>query len=197
MFPTNTRPRPWFHWGMLTLMSIGLSACNPSNTPSVESKNQDPNSAATVQQATGPTFRFSSMEPVTGGTLVDNWCKGRFNEPVVVNAEKENTNRRYFYLRPGITMVAIGPSGMTAIFMVRPVGNGVVEIFNGAHLPECLSMPSNFSPASAGPVVHYRNHQNLNFSIEVREEDGFSLITVELPPGNRYGMDISHCSNCE
>lgn len=193
MFTTITRRRPLFHWGMMALMSIGLTACNPSSPPPAESKGQDIDSSTPV----GSTFRFSSKEPVTGGTLVDNWCKGRFNEPVVINAEKTNSNRRYFYLRTGITMVAIGPSGMTAIFMLRPAGNGVVEIFNGAHLPECLSMPANFSPANAGPKVHYRNQQNLNFSMELREEGGFSLVTIELPAGNRYGMDVSHCSNCE
>lgn len=146
----------------------------------------------------GPHFQISAAGPVTGGTVTDNWCLGRFGEPVVVNAEKENTNRRYFYLAPGATKVAIGPSGMTALFMLRPAGNGVLEIFNGAHFPECLSMPSNFFPAQgAAAVVRYQNHKKLAFSLEVREENGHPLVTVELPAGNRYAMEVNRCTNCE
>ena len=189
---------PTLFKGLLNFFAvISFLSCNQSNLPPAESAKPEQSQAAPQPPATGPIFRFSTMSPVTGRTVVENWCLGRYNEPVVINAEKENTNRRYFYLAPGTSKVAIGPSGMTALFLLRPAENGVVEVFNGAHFPECLSMPANFSPTGAGPVIKYDNHKSLTFSMEVREKGGHSLITIELPVGNRYSMDVNHCSNCE
>lgn len=176
------------------------AGCNGPATNPNPTTEQAPPAPLQEQSAAieGPHFQISAATPVTGGTVTENWCLGRFGEPVVVNAEKENTNRRYFYLAPGATKVAIGPSGMTALFILRPAGNGVVEIFNGAHFPECLSMPANFFPAQgAATVVRYQNHKKLGFSLEVREENGHPLVTVELPAGNRYAMEVNRCTNCQ
>lgn len=177
------------------LAAILSPACSQSGshkpTPSGIGQNKE------SQEITGPHFRFSQQPAVNGGPVEKNWCRGRFDQAVVINAEKDDPNRRYFYLGPGTTKVALGPSGMTALFMLRPAGNGVVEIFHGAHFPACLSQPANFSPAGPATVIHYRNHKNMTFSLETREEDGHSIVTIVLPEGNRYGLDIDYCSNCE
>lgn len=188
-----------FGWRLMlvlpVLTAILSPACSQSGSPGTIPSGPEQNKESQV--IAGPHFRFSQQQAISGGPDGKNWCRGRFDQPVVINAEKDNPNRRYFYLGPGATKVAIGPSGMTALFVLRPAGSGIVEIFHGAHFPTCLSQPANFSPAGPATVVHYRNHKNMTFALETREEGGHSIVTLVLPEGNRYGLDIDHCSNCE
>ena len=186
--------RLWFTLILPVILAILLPGCNRSSSHKPTPAEPE---VKETQAISGPHFRFSEQQPVTGGTDGRNWCRGSFDKPVVMNAEKENPNRRYFYLGPGATKVAIGPTGMTALFILRPAGNGIVEIFNGANFPACLSLPANFSPAGPAAVVHYRNHKNMTFALETREDSGHALVTIELPEGHRYSMDVRHCTNCE
>ncbi len=188
-----------FQWRFVlvlpVLAAILSTACSQSDTH--KPSPSGPEQTKENPEITGPHFRFSQQQAISGGPDEKNWCRGRFDQAVVINAEKDDPNRRYFYLSPGTTKLAIGPSGMTALFMLRPAGNGIVEIFHGAHFPSCLSQPANFSPAGPATVVQYHNHKNMTFALETREEGGHSIVTLVLPEGNRYGLDIDHCSNCE
>lgn len=188
-----------FRWRYVLILPILAAILSPACSQSGSRKPtpSGPEQKNEGQEITGPHFRFSQQPAVNGGPDEKNWCRGRFDQAVVINAEKDDPNRRYFYLGPGTTKVALGPSGMTALFMLRPAGNGVVEIFHGAHFPACLSQTANFSPAGPATVIHYRNHKNMTFSLETREADGHSIVTIVLPEGNRYGLDIDYCSNCE
>lgn len=186
-------------WRLILVLTILAAIFSPACSQSGSQKTMPPGPEQNKESLdiTGPHFRFSEQAAISGGPEEKNWCRGHFDQPVVINAEKDNTNRRYFYLSPGATKVAIGPSGMTALFILRPAGNGIVEIFHGAHFPACLSQPANFSPSGPATTIHYRNHKNMTFSLETREEGGHSIVTLVLPEGNRYGLDIDHCSNCE
>ena len=169
---------------------MGLLACNQA-----PDKTANP-AEDTAQAPSGPAFRFSRHTP-EAGKKPDNWCYGHFSEPLVINAEEGHPNRRYFYLQNGVTKVAVGPSGITTTFMLRPEENGMVEVFTGANFPECLSIPGNFSPLSGGPVVRYMNHKKVGFSLETKQENGYARVTMEMPKGTNYGLSANYCPDCK
>ena len=175
---------------LLLLTGFLAQACGPDQKPGSQAPPQAP--AASI----GPAFRLSAMAPATGGNFSTNWCYGDFTESVVINAEKEKINRRYFYLGAGVTKVNVSAANMVAAFLLRPAENGVTEVYTGAHFPECLSLPGNFNVTDGSPSIRYLNAQGLQFLIEIREEAGHPLVTIEMPADANYGMNVTHCKNC-
>lgn len=197
----TNRAAPYYfvlpHLTLLIVLALQTLSCRQQN-PSQPETSRPGNAASGVPASvSSPGFRFPQMEPVTGGTVQNNWCLGSFDQAVIINAEKTNENRRYFYVGQGVTKIAIGWSGLLTGFLLKPAGNGVIEVFHGGHFPECLSMPSNFSLAEGGRVVQYRNSQGLNFKLDLHIEKGFDVVTVEFPENGQYSMLATHCSNCE
>ena len=136
------------------------------------------------------------MSPPEIGSREGNWCHAPNGEGVVVNAEKINTNRRYFYLPDGVTILVVGPSTSAATLLLQALANRNVAIFTGANFPECLSTPANLSPAGGTAILTYNNHKNINFQMELQEENGQSRVTLEFPPGANYGMTVNRCPDC-
>ncbi len=169
-----------------------IQACGQQETP--KTRETAPEQPPPLSR---PVFRFSALAPVTGGDVSTNWCYGDFKENVVINAEREKTNRRYFYLGDGTTKVNISAANMVASFLLRPAGDGITEVFNGANYPECLSQPGNFTLADGGKSIRYLNAQSLEFNIDIREENGYPVVTIELPADANFGMNVNHCTNCQ
>lgn len=61
-----------FLWINMLLLCF---ACHSGNSTgaAVDDKNVN------LSLNTGPGFRFSAIAPVTGGTVVDNWCLGAYS----------------------------------------------------------------------------------------------------------------------
>ena len=175
----------------MLLLSISCGA-PPGEKSAVQQQEKEP-----AAEPAGLRFRFSQLAPPTPEESSINWCDGPFGDPLVVNAEKENTSRRYFYLPSGATKVSIGPSGITSTFILKAVAPEVVEIYTGNNFPFCLSMATNFSPLTGGASVRYRNHKNVTFSLELKEENGHLVVVVEFPKGANYGMSVNPCARCK
>lgn len=174
------------------VLPICFTACQ-SNTPPPAVPATD--APAPPETQAGAAFRFSKA-PMPAADENANWCEAHFDAPLVINAEKEHPNRRYFYLPGGITKVATGPTGAFGTFMLRPVGNGDVEVFTSATLGYCLSNGQNFSPATGGQTLYYNNHHNVQFTMQLREDSGHPLITIEVPPANNYVLMANRCRDC-
>lgn len=169
---------------------LAFAACGTSPAPPVASKQDE-------APGQGPVLRFSQRPPITGGHVKTNWCLGSFGESLVINAEKDNYNRRYFYLGEGVTKINVSGDGQASGFFLRRSDTSVVEVFHGAQFPDCLSMPSNFIPNENGRAFQYKNPRNLHYSVDIRDDNGQPVITIELPPETYYGMSVNRCINCE
>lgn len=170
-----------------------FNGCQNNSSAPEASETRSP---AAAPKPESPSFRFSKA-PMPEADEAANWCEAHFDSPLVVNAEKERTNRRYFYLPEGITKVATGPTGAFGTFMLRPLGNGDVELFTSATLGYCLSNGKNFTPATGGRILEYNNHHNVNFTLELRQENGHPLITIEVPQENNYVLMANRCRDCK
>ena len=180
---------PWF----LTLWALcWLVAC--AEAPKAPADNAPPAPASTP---IGPAFVLSkSTPPVDKTERATNWCIARFGDPLVINAERVNTNRRYFYPGPGIHKLMVGPSGATAILLFRTQPGGNVLVFTSDNFPECLSNTLNYSPAGGTASIRYNNRQNIDFRLDMEVENTRTKITVELPPAGAYGMSVNPCLEC-
>lgn len=177
---------------------LPLAACQQNAASGAQTAAQSTRPAEPERVTEGPAFRLSTQAPPRPEEPDANWCKSRdFKEHLVINAEKEQTNRRYFYLPNGVAKLAVGPTGAFATLMLRPEANGDVEVFTGANFPACLSAPMHISPATGGPVLHFDNHHNVQFSMELREDGGHLLVTVVIPPAGTYVIMADHCRNCQ
>ena len=146
-----------------------------------------------VASSSGPAFRFSSARPPEGKSPETNWCFAPFEQNVLVNAEKINTNRRYFYLLPGVTWLTAERDNARANLYLRPMPNGDVEVFTGANFPYCLSRPDYLRPIGENrSALRYDNGTNINFNLEVQTDQGHPKITVEFRPGTFYGLIVLH-----
>jgi len=147
--------------------------------------------------SSGPVFRFSQARPPEGKTPEKNWCFAPFDQQVLVNAEKINTNRRYFYLLPGVTWLTAERDNARANLYLRPLPNGDVEIFTGANFPYCLSRPDYLSPVGENrSALRYDNRTNIDFNLDVHTDQGHPKVTVEFRPGTFYALNILHCPEC-
>ncbi len=177
---------------------LPVAACQQNAAPGAQKAAQGAQPAEQERATQGPVFRLSAQAPPQSEEPGINWCKSRdFKEHLVINAEKEQTNRRYFYLPNGVAKIAVGPTGAFGTLMLRPEANGDVEVFTGANFPACLSAPMDISPATGGPVLHYDNHHNVQFSMELREDGGHLLVTVVIPPAGTYVIMADHCGDCQ
>jgi hypothetical protein len=148
-------------------------------------------------QTAAPIFQLSTAPIPDPAFPKTNWCTAKFGANLLVNAEKLNTNRRYFYLLPGVTKLNIGPSNSSATLLLKPMPNGNVDVFTGNNFPECLSHPKNLSPAGGSASMRYYNRTNIDFRIDLQEEGTRPKVTVEFGPGTNYGMSVNHCPECQ
>ncbi|MEQ1744329.1 MAG: hypothetical protein ABMA02_02805 [Saprospiraceae bacterium] len=153
-----------------------------------QSQNTGPASAG------GPVFRLSTARPPDTRGSADDWCAAPFDQQVVVNAEQVNTNRRYFFLQPGITWLAAERDNVRANLLLRPLPDGNVEVFTGANFPYCLSRPDYLRPLGDNPaVLRYDNGTIIDFNLDVQTEQGRPKVTLEFRPGAFYALNVLFC----
>ena len=140
-------------------------------------------------------FQLSTAPPPTSPQ--NDWCRVQSGENVLINAEKINTNRRYFYLPQGITMISVGYPTLAATLFLKPLPNGNVEVFTGANFPTCLSRPSYLNPAGGSAQMRYNNQQDIEFGLELQMENDYPKITIEQGTKYNYGMSVVHCPECQ
>lgn len=169
------------------MLALGLCAgCGGGSSEST---------ASTV--AAGPAFVLSTARPPAGKAPEVDWCNAPFDASVIVNAEQVNTNRRYFYLLPGVTWVTASRDNARANLFMRPLPDGNVEVFTGANFPYCLSRPEYVRPISADRSrLRYNNDSNIDFTMDVQTDQGHPKVTLEFKPGTFYGLTIIHCPGC-
>lgn len=153
----------------------------------------------TESEAPGPNqpiFQWSTRLAPEIGQRTDNWCYSAYGGSQLINAEKINTNRRYFFLTQVSKLIA-GPPGTTATLLLQPLDGGNVLVFTGTNFPECLSAPANLTLVAGGTGLRYNNHQNIDFQLDLQVEKGLPRITLEFPPGSNYAMSVNPCLECK
>ncbi len=171
------------------VIAAALTACG---TPPGQAKALEKKTAAA---AVG--FEQTPQPPPPPGPGPENWCYARYGPSLVVGAESLNTNRRYFFLEPGITKLVVGPSSSTATFLLEPLAGGKVRLFTGANYPECLSSPANLILGDEGSRFRYQNRQGVDFQLEVQVDGTLVKITVEFQPGLAFAMSVNRCLECK
>ncbi|MFN0015673.1 MAG: hypothetical protein ACKVU2_14085 [Saprospiraceae bacterium] len=142
----------------------------------------------------GPVFLLSKARPPARGSA-DDWCAAPFDQQVIVNAEQVNTNRRYFFLQPGITWLTAERDNARANLLLRPLADGNVEVFTGANFPFCLSRPDYVRTLGENlSVLRYDNGTNIDFNLDVQTEQGRPKVTLEFRPGAFYALNVLFCS---
>lgn len=176
---------------LFTCIALIILACNQGRPAPEEATN-----AQNITPPSEPIFQLSTTPPPALNDRTSNWCYAGFGESLVVNAEEINTNRRYFFLPQGVTKLAVGPPGLSATLLFRPLSNGNVEIFTGANFPECLSNPQYLEPAGGASQMRYYNQKNIDFRMELLPENGHFKIILEFKPGASYAMSVNPCPDC-
>lgn len=139
----------------------------------------------------GPIFSFSKARPpaVTGSK--EDWCTAPFDTQVPVSAEQINTNRRYFYLQPGVTWLAAERDNSRSNVCFRPLPDGNVEVFTGANFPYCLSRPDYLRVFGDNPAtLRYDNGTNIDFNLDLQSEKGRPKVTLEFRTGTFYAINV-------
>ncbi len=173
---------------VLALLVLGLFACGGSNTTG---GNAGPAASG------GPAFRISAARPPEGKAPETNWCHAPFDRQVLVNAEKINTNRRYFYLLPGVTWLTAERDNARANLYLRPLLGGDVEVFTGANFPYCLSRPDYVRMIGENrAALRYDNGTNIDFNLDMQTDQGRPKVTLEFRPGTFYAINVLHCPEC-
>lgn len=179
---------------ILAPVFLGMIRC-AQPTGSNQSIEKQPEANQSEETPSTPIFQLSTAPPPT--MPQNDWCRIPGGENVLINAEKVNTNRRYFYLPQGITMLSVGYPTLAATLFLRPSPNGNVEVFTGANFPACLSRPSYLSPAGGSAQMRYNNQQDIEFSLELQVENNYPKITIEQGGKYNYGMSVVHCPECQ
>ncbi|MCB0530624.1 MAG: hypothetical protein H6574_05660 [Lewinellaceae bacterium] len=173
---------------------FGQMRCSQSSG-SGQSTEKQPEEKQSEAKPSIPIFQLSPAPPPS--TPQSDWCRIQGGENVLINAERVNTNRRYFYLPQGITMLSVGYPTLAATLFLKPLSNGNVEVFTGANFPTCLSRPSYLSPAGGSAQMRYNNQQDIEFSLELQVENNYPKITIEQGIKYNYGMSVVHCLECQ
>ena len=189
--PYNTILRPL----IILVFSLALFACNSESSTKNESEETPPTTDQQSASTSTANFVLSKHPVPEPGSREDNWCYAGFGPSIVVNAEKVNTNRRYFYLPAGISKLAVG-RGARMTLLLKPLPNGNVEVFTGSNFPACLSQPVNFDPAGGAASMRYNNGKNIDFRMDLDVQDGQYKVSLEFPPGINYGISVNNCLDC-
>ncbi|MCC7246902.1 MAG: hypothetical protein IT269_14550 [Saprospiraceae bacterium] len=156
-----------------------------------------PKEDATSKPVLAPThFEFSKKAPERERDL-KNWCWQPSTDAQPINAEKDNLNRRYAVLTPGMAYrVGINAANSTAAFILRANASGVVELFTSNNFPNCLSNFQHFTLSPDGASLHYDNHHYIKFDSGVRQVNGATQFYVDMPADFVYPFEVKSCATC-
>ncbi len=178
-------------WG--ALLGLFWSACSSGSLGSSKGAERVP----AVQEPLRSVFRLSTARAVEIKDASRNWCLADFGQTEVLGASAERPEERFFYLRPGVTWLMVGDDLGRANLFLRPVGEGVVEVFTGANFPQCLSRPEFFGVDTQAPYrLAYDNRQFIRFSLELVAEQEATKAVVSFPAGYFFAVTVLRCPEC-
>ncbi|HNL40250.1 MAG: hypothetical protein U0U46_21425 [Saprospiraceae bacterium] len=133
------------------------------------------------------------------GELQDgDWCKGDFSESVVVNPDRDDYNKRWFYLGNGVHKIIVSGSKGASSFMLRKSGDRSVEVLTSTQFPMCLSSRKNFDIKDFSTQWGYDNQGGgIIYKVGVVADNNWPRIDIYLPPEGAYGMAVYRCVNCQ
>lgn len=176
-------------------LALNLCACQ---APERKSANTPPESTSSAPPSSGYYFTASKSEMVKGELQDGDWCKGNFSESVVVNPDREDYNKRWFYLGNGVHKVIVSGSKGASSFMLRKNGERSVEVLTSAQFPMCLSSRKNFDIQDFSTQWGYDNHGGgIIYKTGVVADNNWPRIDIYLPPEGSYGMTVYRCVNCQ
>lgn len=147
------------------------------------------NGGSTAKQNGGEVFFFSTQAPQNSGKGLPEWCRGEFPNPVVLNAEPDNFNRRIFNFGSGPYKITVSFGNIVAAFVLQHVGKQV-EIYTATNFPECLSSQANFTILSGTGSFHYDNHKDIHFNVELTSNSAGPAIVIDMGKDAPYGIEV-------
>lgn len=188
--PKNSQQSMYQWFGLSWVIILFWASCSSGDTKA-------PAASSTPPTPAGPAFRMSTARAVEEADTRRNWCLAEFSETEVFGADTSRPNRRFFYLRPGVTWLTIGDDIGRANLLLRPLSTGDVEVFTGAHFPRCLSRPEYLQISAEQPHrLQYDNRHYIRFSLELGAEAGATRVTVEFPPEVFFAATALRCPSC-
>lgn len=145
--------------------------------------------SATSGAGNSGVFFFSSQPPQNSSKGLPEWCRGQFPNPVVLNAEPDNFNRRIFSFGNGPYKVTVSFGNIVAAFVLQRVG-GQVEIFTSKSFPECLSNEGNFTIHNETSSFKYDNLKDIHFNVELVNAAGVPSIVIDMGKDAPYGIEV-------
>lgn len=158
---------------------------------------QAPKNAESQQKSTaGVAFVFSKDPMVMDMRDPANWCVAHFAENALVNADPNNSKRRYFAMDNQPHKVVVDYLHFTASFILQRVGQQV-EVFTSDNYPACLSNKANFFINPDGSSFRYDNKKHISFDVMLQEFPNGLQVSLDLPPDSGFGMLVNRCENCK
>ncbi len=174
---------------LLGLTALVGKACTSDRAPAAATK--------TSPTPRGAIFRLSTAKPPADQDKQRNWCLADFPETEVLGADTDSVQRRFFYLRPGVTWLTVGDDLGRANLFLRPLPDGNAEVFTGAHFPYCLSRPDYLQQAPDMPNrLVYDNRQYIRFSLTIEAAQGAPRIFITSSPEAFYAITAVRCPVC-
>lgn len=171
---------------LLLLSAAILFACGGKSESGIAPKADD----------AGGLIYFSKTPGRTGREDPSNWCFSKYKEAVVINADRLNVNKRYFYLTQGAHRILLEDGNRKQSFIVRPNKKGRLELFTSANLPMCLSNRSYFTLSPDGHEFSFDNGRTIKFTFSADIEQGAFKCIIEFPPGLTHGLAVNPCVDC-
>lgn len=167
---------------------FSLVACNQS-APQSHQKTANPGAHTLLQ--------FSKAAAVTELKDANSWCNRPYPESVMIGAQPDDTNRRYFMLGDGLHRVVVQGRNMSSLFFVKKASDGkTAEVFTSDNFPMCLSDRANFTMNPDGNLFNYDNRRGIQYTVEAQTGDGAIAVFIKFEPGVQYGLTVHRCSDC-
>ncbi len=173
-------------------LSIFCTACQ-SNTGAPASKTE----TASPAPPEGWYFQYSKAKQNKGTFAEGNWCQADYSESVVINADRNDYNRRYFILGEGVYKVTITGSMGASSFILRKSGNQSVDLYTSDQNPTCLSSRKNFALKGPSDKWSYDNTGGIAYSVSIGPYEQWARVDILFPPDSGFGMVANRCTNCQ
>jgi hypothetical protein len=134
------------------------------------------------------TAAAESMDPANPNNL----CKKKFEEPIGLQPDATDPQRRWIGDADGLYRVVIDLGNLRSAAIVRKTGQQA-EVFTSAQYPQCLSARPNFSLSPDGTSVHYQGMKNLSYDLGMVD----SRLGLRLPEGVQMGVTVYRCTSCD
>ncbi|MCC6411532.1 MAG: hypothetical protein IT270_07720 [Saprospiraceae bacterium] len=168
----------------ITLLCLTWACSNPGETDKGQAQTQP------------PAFVFSTKAAESNIRSQNNWCNLPFEEAVVINAETNKLNRRYFAVGSGVYKIVVRKGNTAAPFMVQRKGASL-EVFTSDQYPTCLARRTYFRVLEDGRTLKYDNPPYYDFHVETEPWENALKVTIEFPPDTDNGLIVHRQKSTE